>query len=76
MSMPGSVGSVSQGKDRQFKITLKFESRISFYDLQNALQGSSVNVPFNAVQALDVIFRHLPSMKYVQPIENFDKKLN
>jgi hypothetical protein len=34
MSMPGSVGSVSQGKDRQFKITLKFESRISFYDLQ------------------------------------------
>lgn len=62
MSMPGGV---SQGKDRQFKVSFKYESRISMYDLQNALQGASITVPYNAVQALDVIFRHLPSMKYV-----------
>jgi hypothetical protein len=63
MSMPGSVGGVSQGKDRQFKVIFKYENRISMYDLQNALQGASITVPYSAVQALDVIFRHLPSMK-------------
>lgn len=61
MSMPS--GSLAQGKERQFKITFKYETRISLFDLQKALQGASVNVPQNAVQALDVIFRHLPSMK-------------
>ncbi len=62
--MPGHFGSgVTQGKERFFRLTFKYETRISLYDLQNALQGSSINVPQNAVQALDVIFRHLPSMK-------------
>ena len=51
------------GSERLYKLTIKFESKISLFDLENALLGNSLIVPKNAVQALDIIFRHFPSMK-------------
>ncbi|RNA31902.1 Argonaute [Brachionus plicatilis] len=53
-----------EGKDRQFKVCVRFEAKVSLFALEDALQGKNMNVPFDSIQALDVIMRHLPSMRY------------
>ncbi|EGT49576.1 hypothetical protein CAEBREN_20222 [Caenorhabditis brenneri] len=50
--------------DRQFEITIKYAGEISLSGLEDAMQGRIEDVPFEAVQAVDVILRHLPSLKY------------
>lgn len=59
-TLPGS----GEGKDRVFKVIIRYETRVSMYMLDEALRGTSMIVPHDAVQALDVILRHLPSMTY------------
>lgn len=49
---------------RSFKVNIKYETMISLVSLNEAVQGKSIFIPYEAVQALDVIFRHLPSMNY------------
>ena len=51
-----------EGKDRVFKVAMKWVAQISLYALEEALEGRSRNIPFEAIQALDVVMRHLPSM--------------
>jgi eukaryotic translation initiation factor 2C len=53
-----------EGKDRLFKVTIRFEAKVSLYALEDALQGKNMAVPYDSIQALDVIMRHLPSMRY------------
>jgi len=53
-----------EGKDRLFKVTIRFEAKVSLFALEDALQGKSMTVPYDSIQALDVIMRHLPSMRY------------
>ncbi|KAG9492837.1 hypothetical protein GDO78_001023 [Eleutherodactylus coqui] len=60
------------GKDRPFKVSIKFVSRISWHLLHEVLTGRSLPEPLeldkpistNPVHAVDVVLRHLPSMKY------------
>ncbi len=54
-----------EGRDRLFKVIIRFEAKVSLYALEDALQGKNMTVPYDSIQALDVIMRHLPSMKYV-----------
>ncbi|XP_031556457.1 protein argonaute-2-like [Actinia tenebrosa] len=51
-------------KDKKFKVVIKWASQVSMFALQQALEGLSNQIPFEAIQALDVVLRHLPSMKY------------
>jgi eukaryotic translation initiation factor 2C len=53
-----------EGKDRQFKVSIRFEAKVSMKALEDSLQGKTMNVPYDSIQALDVIMRHLPSMRY------------
>ena len=53
-----------EGRDRLFKVTIRYEAKVSLYALEEALQGRSMVVPYDSIQALDVIMRHLPSMTY------------
>lgn len=53
-----------EGKDRQFKVMIRFEAKVSLFALEDALQGKVMNVPYDSIQALDVIMRHLPSLRY------------
>lgn len=53
-----------EGKDRLFKVTIRYEAKVSLYALEDALQGKNMAVPYDSIQALDVIMRHLPSMRY------------
>jgi len=54
----------SEGRDRTFKVAIKFVAQASLYALEEALDGRSQVVPADTVQALDVVMRHLPSMRY------------
>uniref|UniRef100_A0A8C1XM09 Argonaute RISC catalytic component 3a n=1 Tax=Cyprinus carpio TaxID=7962 RepID=A0A8C1XM09_CYPCA len=60
------------GKDRPFKVSIKFVSLVSWHLLHEVLTGRSMPEPLeldkpistNPVHAVDVVLRHLPSMKY------------
>ncbi|CDW54120.1 Argonaute 1 isoform B [Trichuris trichiura] len=53
-----------EGDDRKFRVTIKWVSQVSLCDLQEALEGRCRTIPKDSVEALDVILRHLPSMRY------------
>jgi eukaryotic translation initiation factor 2C len=53
-----------EGDDRTFKVALRFVEQVSLFTLQEALNGQIRRIPQSSVDALDVILRHLPSMKY------------
>ncbi|KHJ99080.1 piwi domain protein, partial [Oesophagostomum dentatum] len=50
--------------ERQFTVTVKWAGQVSLSTLEDAMEGRVRQVPFEAVQAMDVILRHLPSLKY------------
>uniref|UniRef100_A0A673AKK0 Uncharacterized protein n=1 Tax=Sphaeramia orbicularis TaxID=375764 RepID=A0A673AKK0_9TELE len=60
------------GKDRPFKVTMRFVSLVSWHMLHEVLTGRAIAEPLdlekplstNPVHAVDVVLRHLPSMKY------------
>ena len=77
-----------EGRDRVFRVAIKWVAQVSLYALEEALEGNDYcitpvkslkflqlfqnfyfagrarTIPFDAVQALDVVMRHLPSMTY------------
>lgn len=53
-----------EGKDQTFKVSIQWVSVVSLQLLLEALAGHLNEVPEDSVQALDVITRHLPSMRY------------
>ncbi len=53
-----------EGKDRVFRVGIKWVAQVSLYALEEALEGRTRLIPFDAIQALDVVMRHLPSMTY------------
>uniref|UniRef100_A0A4W5L743 Argonaute RISC catalytic component 2 n=1 Tax=Hucho hucho TaxID=62062 RepID=A0A4W5L743_9TELE len=62
VSLPVTIP--GEGKDRNFKVAIKWVSCVSLQALQEALSGRLPNIPFETIQALDVVMRHLPSMRY------------
>lgn len=57
MTLPG------EGDDRKFRVSIKWCAQVSLYMLQEALEGRLRMIPKESVDALDVILRHLPSMR-------------
>lgn len=53
-----------EGKDRVFRVTMKWVAQVSLFALEEALEGRTRQIPMDAIQALDVVMRHLPSMTY------------
>ena len=51
-----------EGRDRVFRVAIKFMAQVSLYALEEALEGRSQQIPMDAVQALDVVMRHMSSM--------------
>lgn len=52
------------GRDRAFTVEIKFETKISLYELLAAIEGRARDDATEGVFALDVVLRHLPSMLY------------
>lgn len=59
MTIPG------EGKDRIFKVSIKWMAIVSWRMLHEALVSGQIPVPLESVQALDVAMRHLASMRYL-----------
>lgn len=53
-----------EGKDRVFRVVIKWLAQVSLFALEEALEGRTRQIPYDAVLALDVVMRHLPSMTY------------
>ncbi|RLU15589.1 hypothetical protein DMN91_012583 [Ooceraea biroi] len=53
-----------EGKDRVFRVLIKWVSQVSLFALEEALEGRTRQIPYDAILALDVVMRHLPSMTY------------
>ncbi|XP_048468800.1 protein argonaute-1 isoform X2 [Rhincodon typus] len=53
-----------EGKDRIFKVSIKWLAVVSWRLLHEALVSGRIQVPLDSVQALDVAMRHLASMRY------------
>nr|CAH0099722.1 unnamed protein product [Daphnia galeata] len=53
-----------EGKDRVFHVAIKWLAKVSLYALEEALEGRIRTIPMDAILALDVVMRHLPSMTY------------
>ena len=51
-----------EGRDRVFKVGIKWVAQVSLFSLEEALEGRVRQIPIDAIQALDVVMRHLPSM--------------
>lgn len=54
-----------EGKDRIFKVSIKWLAIVSWRMLHEALVSGQIPVPLESVQALDVAMRHLASMRYL-----------
>uniref|UniRef100_A0A8C5CND5 Argonaute RISC catalytic component 3a n=1 Tax=Gadus morhua TaxID=8049 RepID=A0A8C5CND5_GADMO len=78
------------GKDRPFKVSIKLVSNVSWHTLHDVLAGHGTPDPLeldkpistNPVHAVDVVLRHLPSIKYTpvgrsffSPPEGYDHPL-
>ena len=46
-------------------MTVNWVAQVSLFALEQALEGKHNQIPFETIQALDVVLRHLPSMKYI-----------
>ena len=51
-----------EGRDRVFKVGIRWVNQVNLFDLERALEGVSRQIPMEAIQALDVVMRHMPSM--------------
>ncbi|TRY78960.1 hypothetical protein DNTS_014717 [Danionella cerebrum] len=52
-----------EGKDRIFKVSIRWLAKVSWRLLQETLVSGRLQVPLESVQALDVAMRHLASMR-------------
>lgn len=59
VTLPGG-----DGKERSFKVSIKLVAQVDLAQLESVLRGEAMTMPFDAIQALDVVMRHLPSMRY------------
>ncbi len=47
-----------------FRVSIKWVAQVSLFNLEEALEGRTRQIPYDAILALDVVMRHLPSMVY------------
>ncbi|KAG7283334.1 hypothetical protein CRUP_000860 [Coryphaenoides rupestris] len=58
-----------EGKDRIFKVSIRWLAKVSWRLLQETLVSGRLQVPLDSVQALDVAMRHLASMRGLDRVE-------
>lgn len=49
-------------------MSIKAVARVDLDQLERVLNGEQMAMPFEGIQALDVVMRHLPSMRWAQGI--------
>ena len=59
------------GKEREYTVHIKWVSKVSLYDLNEALKGNRTDIPNNTMQAVEVVLQHLPNMTSVSVGSSF-----
>lgn len=62
---------MDNGKKREYTVKIKWVSKVSLYDLNQALQGNRTRIPHHAIQAVEVVLRHLPKMTSIPVGDSF-----
>ncbi|KAL3579627.1 hypothetical protein D5086_017462 [Populus alba] len=57
--------SSSVKKERQFKVAIKYASKVDMYHLKEFLSGRQADAPHETIQILDIVLRASPSEKYI-----------
>ena len=52
-------------KPRPPQVSVKHVAQVDLEYLEHVLKGQQLGMPYDAIQALDVVMRHLPSMRWV-----------
>ncbi|KAJ4841784.1 argonaute 5 [Turnera subulata] len=63
-NLAGSSDSTNR-RERQFKVAIKYATRVDTYHLRQFLNGDQRDVPQDTIQILDIVLRAIPSTKYV-----------
>ncbi|XP_026819292.1 protein argonaute-2-like [Rhopalosiphum maidis] len=59
------------GNCRIFHVRVMWLDKISFFALEEALEGHTRQIPYNTILALEVVMKHLPSMTYTSVGRSF-----
>ncbi|KAL0669300.1 hypothetical protein Bca4012_032004 [Brassica carinata] len=71
VDLNGKKPTASSKRDRKFKVAIKLASRPDLHQLQEFLRRKQRDAPYETIQVLDVVFRDLPSQKYVSVGRSF-----
>lgn len=59
------------GKQKDFIIDVKWVSLVSLYYLKEALEGRLTDIPYDTMQAIEVVLQQMPKMKTIQIRSSF-----
>ena len=59
------------GKEKDFFIDIKYAAAASLYDLNEALEGRNTEIPYNTMQAIEVVLQQLPKTRTIQVRSSF-----
>ncbi len=63
-------------KQREYTVTIKWVSKVSLYDLNEALKGNRTEIPYATMQAVEVVLQHLPNMTSISVGRSFFNNLD
>jgi eukaryotic translation initiation factor 2C len=59
------------GKEKEFHVDIKWAAMVSLYYLNEALEGRHTEIPYDTLQAIEVVLQHMPKMRTIQVRSNF-----
>jgi eukaryotic translation initiation factor 2C len=59
------------GKEKEFHVDIKWAAMVSLYYLNEALEGRHTEIPYDTLQAIEVVMQHMPKMRTIQVRSNF-----
>ena len=59
------------GEEKDFVIDIKYAAAVSLYDLNEALEGRNTELPYNTMQAIEVVLQQWPKTGTIQVRSSF-----
>ena len=58
-------------KEKQFVVDIKYAAAVSLYDLNEVLEGRYTEIPYDTMQAIEVVLQQLPKTRTIQVRSSF-----
>ena len=59
------------GREKEFIVDIKWVGMVSLYYLNEALEGRHTEIPYDTLQAIEVVLQQMPKMKTIQVRSSF-----